>query len=216
MSKSIEVMWKEGFVNEAHLSAPKINDLYNRKSQNIVDKLQNMFAINIKDIMAGCVIMLVMMSLIGAPFLGIYICCLLVPLIIIAKKELKKSVNLSKSQSSYDYLMSFDRWLKSSIDTYSGYYKIFYPMFFLGMAIQGIVSKAGGKLIALLVEILPTDIMILGIPYYLIVSLIIITLVFARYAEAIYHWDLNIIYGRQFKKLEELITDMKELRNEPK
>jgi hypothetical protein len=31
MTKSIEAMWKEGFVNEACLTAPKINDLYNRK-----------------------------------------------------------------------------------------------------------------------------------------------------------------------------------------
>ena len=212
MTKSIEAMWKEGFVNEANLTAPKINDLYNRKSENIVDKLKNMFDMNIKAIMGGCVVMLIMMSLIGAPFLGLYILCLLLPLIIIAKKELKKSVNLSKGQSSYDYLMSFNNWLKSSIETYSSYYKIFYPLFFLGMAIQGVVSKAGGKLIAMLVEKVPTDIILLGIPYYLIVAIAIVTLIFARYAEAIYHWDLNIVYGRQFKKLDELIADMEELR----
>ena len=212
MTKSIETMWKEGFINEAHLTAPKVNDLYNRKSQNIVDKLQNMFALNIKFIILGSFIMLVMMSLIGAPFLGLYICCLLVPLVIIAKRELKKSVNLSKGQSSYDYLISFNRWLKSSIAAYSGYYKIFYPMFFLGMVTQGVVSKAGGKLISLLVETLPTDIMILGQPYYLIMVLAIVTLIVARYAEALYRMDLNIVYGRQFKKLEELITDMEELR----
>ena len=167
---------------------------------------------NIKAIMVGSVIMFVMMSLIGAPFLGLYIGCLLVPLIIIAKKELKKTVNLSKGQSSYDYLMSFNNWLKSSIETYSAYYKIFYPLFFLGMAIQGVVSKAGGKIIALLVEKLPTDIIILGLPYYLIVAIAIVTLIFARYAEALYHLDLNIVYGRQFKKLDELIADMEELR----
>jgi len=212
MTKSIEAMWKEGFITEAHLTAPKINDLYNRKSQNIVDKLQNMFAINIKAIIWGSLVMLVMMSLIGAPFLGLYICLLLAPLIIMAKKELKKSVNLSKGQSSYDYLMSFNSWLKSSIAVYSGYYKIFYPMFFLGMAVQGIVSNAGGELIALLGEKFPTDIMIFDQPYYLIVALVIVTSIVARYAEAIYHWDLNIVYGRQFKKLAELITDMEELR----
>jgi len=212
MTKSIETMWKEGFVNEAHLTAPKVNDLYNRKSQNIVDKLKSMFDMNIKAIMIGCVIMFVMMSLIGAPFLGLYIFCLLLPLIIIAKKELKKTVNLSKGQSSYDYLMSFNNWLKSSIETYSAYYKVFYPLFFLGMAVQGVVSKAGGKIIALLVEKLPTDIIILGQPYYLVVAIVLITLFFARYAEALYHWDLNIVYGRQFKKLDELIADMEELR----
>ncbi|MFT5756029.1 MAG: hypothetical protein ACI9LM_000741 [Alteromonadaceae bacterium] len=212
MSKSIEAMWKEGFVNEAHLLAPKINGLYNRKSQNIVDKLRNMFAINIKAIIIGSVIMFIMMSLFGAPFLGLYICCLLVPLIIIAKQELKKSVNLSKGQSSYDYLMSFNSWLKSSIEAYSSYYKIFYPMLFLGMAIQGIVSKAGGEMIALLLEKVPTNIIILGQPYYLIVVVAALTLFFARYADALYRLDLNMIYGRQFKKLEELLTDIKELR----
>jgi hypothetical protein len=212
MTKSIEAMWKEGFVNEAHLCAPKINDLYNRKSQNIVDKLQNMFAINIKAIILGSVIMLIIMSLVGAPFLGLYICCLLVPLIIIAKKELKKSVNLSKGQSSYDYIMSFNNWLQSSIKAYSGYYKIFYPMFFLGMATQAVVSKAGGKLIVLLVEVFPTEMIILGQPYYILVALALLTLIVARYAEAFYRLDLNIVYGRQFKKLDELIADMQELR----
>jgi hypothetical protein len=205
-------MWKQGFVNESQLIAPKINYLYNRKSQNIVDKLQNMFALNIKALILGSLIVLVMMILIGAPFLGLYICLLLVPLIIIARKELKKSVNLSKEQSSYNYLMSFNDWLKCSIEAYARYYKIFYPLFFLGMAIQGIVSKAGGKIIALFVEKFPTDIIILGLPYYLVLGVVILTLIVARYAEALYRLDLNIVYGRQFKKLEELITDMNELR----
>lgn len=212
MSKSIEVMWKEGFVNEAHLSAPKVNDLYNRKSQNLVDKLLNMFAVNIKAIVWGCVVMLIIMSLVGAPFLGLYICCLLAPIVIIAKKELKKSVDLSKGQSSYDYIVTFNHWLKNSIKVYSGYYRIFYPLFFLGMATQAIVSKAGGKLIALLLEVFPTSLIILGQPYYIWSALVVGIVFFARYAEAIYQWDLNMVYGRQFKKLEELIADMEELR----
>ncbi|OIQ46538.1 MAG: hypothetical protein BM565_11130, partial [Gammaproteobacteria bacterium MedPE] len=79
MTKSIETMWKEGFINETQLDVPKVNDLYNRKSQNLVDKLLNMFAINIKAIVIGSIIMLIGMSLIGAPFLGLYICALLTP-----------------------------------------------------------------------------------------------------------------------------------------
>ena len=35
MTKSIEAMWKEGFVNEANLSAPKIHDLYNLMLQSV-------------------------------------------------------------------------------------------------------------------------------------------------------------------------------------
>lgn len=213
MTKSIETMWKEGFVNEVHLSAPKINDLYNRKSQSIVDKLQYMFVVNIKAVMIGTLIMFIIMSLVGVPFLGLYISCLIMPVIIIGKKELKKSVDLSKGQSSYDYLTSFNNWLKRSIKAHSGYYKLFYPMLFLGMAIQGIVTDTGKILIGLLVEGVPTGIIILGQPYYILIAIVLLTLIIANFAEAIYRWDINIVYGRQFKKLEELIADMEELRN---
>lgn len=214
MSKSIERMWKESFLKEGSLTAPQVDDLYNRESQNIVDKLQKMFTINIKAIFIGCAIMMLMMTLIGAPFLGIYICFLITPLIVIGKKEIKKSANLSKDQSSYDYIMSFDRWLKSSTQVIANYYKIFYPMFFLGMAIQGVLSETGGKLITKLMGVLPTDIIMFGLPYYLVLVIAAITLVCARYAEPLYRLDINIVYGTQFKKLEELIADMKALRNE--
>lgn len=214
MTKSIEKMWADGFINEEQLMAPKINDLYNRKSQNVIDKLQNMFALNIYAIIIGSVIMLIAMTIIGIPFLGLYICCLLVPLIIIAKKELNKSVNLSKGQSSYDYLMSFDHWLKSSIETYSRYYKFAYPLLFLGMAAQGIFSEPGEMLIGQLTEAFPTSLMLLGQPYYLILALAAGAWIISKLADPLYRLDMNIVYGRQFKKLEELITDMKELRSE--
>jgi len=215
MTKSIETMWKEGFVNETQLTAPKVNDLYNRKSQNIVDKLLNMFAINIKMLVIGSVLMVLGMSLIGAPLFGIYVCILLVPLIVIAKKELKRSVDISKGQSSYDYLINFDNWLKHSIETYARYYRIFYPLFFLGMATRAVISKAGGKIIALLMEKFPTDVVILGLPYYLFMALACIGFIIVKYADALYRLDLNIVYGRQFKKLDELIKDMKSLRRTP-
>ena len=213
MAKSIESMWKQGFLSEESLSAPKINDLYGRKSQNIVDKLQRMFAINIKAIVIGSVIMLIMMTLIGAPFLGVYMCCLLAPLVYIAQKELNKTNGLSKGQSSYDYLMNFNNWLQSSIKTYAKYYQYFYPLLFLGMAIQALTSKAGGKIVDLLLLKLPTSWVILGQPYYLIIAIVVVTLLMIKYADALYRLDLNIVYGRQFKKLKELIADMEELRN---
>jgi hypothetical protein len=212
MTKSIEMVWKEGFIKEANLSAPRVNDLYNRKSQNIVDKLQQMFVINVKGIIIGSLVMLAVLSFMGLPFLGLYIFLLLIPLIIIVKKELKKSTNLNKGQSSYDYLRNFNTWLKGSIKTYSDYYKLFYPLLFLGMSIQGMMSDKGAEFRSLMLEWLPTNFVILGQPYYIYLCVIVLMVVVARYAEAFYRWDLNMIYGRQFKKLEELIADMEELR----
>jgi hypothetical protein len=83
------------------------------------------------------------------------------------------------------------------------------------LAIQGIASiasNAGAELIQLLVETFPTEVIILGQPYYILLALVLGTLIFARYAKKLYQWDLNMVYGRQFKKLDELIADMEKLR----
>ncbi|WMN60738.1 hypothetical protein NI389_05380 [Pseudoalteromonas xiamenensis] len=212
MSKSIEAMWKQGFVDEGELSVPKVNDLYNQKSQNIVDKLQAMFALNIKAIIIGCGVMFIVMTMIGAPLLGGYICLLVSPLIYIAKRELSKSYDLSKGQSSLDYLQNFDLWLKSSIAAYGAYYRVAYPLLYLGMVTQAIMSQAGHKVLALCLTQLPTDYVLFDVPYYLWLVILLVFVVVVRYSEAIYRFDLNVVYGRQFKKLEEIIADMRELK----
>ena len=43
MEKSIETIWKQGFLKSDALVAPKLNDLYNQKSTHIIDKFNNMF-----------------------------------------------------------------------------------------------------------------------------------------------------------------------------
>ena len=212
MDKSIESIWKEGFAKESNITAPKINDLYNRKSANIVDKLQEMFAVNIKAIIGGSVFILILMSMIGAPFLGLYMCLLVIPLIVIAKKELTKSFQLSKGVSSYEYLTNFNSWLQSSIKTYGQYYQYAYPLLFIGMVTQAIVSNAGQRMMAFIVERVPTEYILFGVPYYFWLPIVLITLLLVKYADAIYKFDLNLVYGKQFKRLEELIADMEELR----
>jgi hypothetical protein len=43
MEKSIETIWKQGFLNDDALVAPKLNDLYNQKSTHIIDTFNNLF-----------------------------------------------------------------------------------------------------------------------------------------------------------------------------
>ena len=52
MEKSIENIWKEGFLKSDALVAPKINNLYNQKSIHIIDKFKRMFKINLIAIVA--------------------------------------------------------------------------------------------------------------------------------------------------------------------
>ena len=43
MEKSIENIWKEGFLKSDALVAPKLNNLYNKKSIHIIDKFKRRF-----------------------------------------------------------------------------------------------------------------------------------------------------------------------------
>jgi hypothetical protein len=47
MEKSIENIWKEGFLKSDALVAPKINNLYNQKSKHLTAKFERMFKINL-------------------------------------------------------------------------------------------------------------------------------------------------------------------------
>ena len=46
-----------------------------------------------------------------------------------------------------------------------------------------------------------------------IVFVFLILVFLAFFGGRIYKWDLNIVYGRVFRKLEELMTDIESLRN---
>ena len=54
MEKSIETIWKEGFIKNDALVAPKLNDLYNQKSIDIVEKFKRMYKLNRIAIMSLC------------------------------------------------------------------------------------------------------------------------------------------------------------------
>ncbi len=48
MEKSIEKIWNEAFVEEQALIAPKVNDLYNKKSKSLIHKIQRTYEIDNK------------------------------------------------------------------------------------------------------------------------------------------------------------------------
>ena len=58
MEKSIETIWKEGFIKNDALVAPKLNDLYNQKSIDIVEKFKRMYKLNRIGIAAFAIIII--------------------------------------------------------------------------------------------------------------------------------------------------------------
>jgi len=212
MNTSIEQIWKEGFMDSNAMIAPKIIDLYNKKSKNIVDKMETMFKWNLIGIVIMAFIVLIVTSVQGIPFLGMFIFSLLISTVIYGKKELATLALLDKNVSSYQYLKSFDSWLKDLMISYAKLYSFLYPALFLGIMLQLRLSDIGLEAISGFVNAFPETLMILATPMVILVPVAVIAWLLYYFAAPIYKADMYTLYGRALAKLDEIIADMEELK----
>ncbi len=212
MTKSIETIWQQGFIDDKALVAPKINDLYNQKSNNIVDKLHRMFKINIIAIAIGAIAILIVLSALGMPALAVFTSAILLMLVWLGKKQLATLEHLDKKTSSYQYIKSFDTWLKNLIAQYTRIYQFVYPAIFLACIAQFGFSAVGQSIIQGFQMDFPNIPVLFGVPIVFSVGVVLIAFLLSYFASAIYQLDMKPIYGREFKKLEEIIADMEALR----
>ena len=218
MEKSIENIWKEGFLKSDALVAPRINNLYEQKSIHIIDKFKRMFKINLIAIIAFSSIFLIVSFIVGIPITGVIFFVTLSVLVIINKKLLNDLEKIDLGLSSYQYLKAFDQWIKKQVAINKKISKYLYPIIFMSLLLglwfkddEGI--PLGERLVGEILIGFPNIYMVYGIPLIGIVIVLLILALLAFFGGRIYKWDVNIIYGRVFKKLEELMTDIESLRS---
>ncbi len=217
MEKSIESIWDEGFLKADALIAPKINELYKKKSIDIVEKFKRMYTINIAAILVFAILMVLIAIPSEMPYMAIPMFILFCGLITISLKFKMKLENLDKSQNSYEYLKSFDNWTKEMIHTNTRLSHFLYPYFCLAIITGFWFGGFGGDIPGntILNEYLlnhPDTLTILGFPTYWVIGLFILLSIISYFGGAIGKFDLNIVYGRILKKLEVLLLDMEDLR----
>ena len=217
MEKSIETIWKEGFLKSDALVAPKLNDLYNMKSQHIVDKFTRMFKINLIAIVAGSFFILGMSYLVKIPYMGLSMFVILNILVLINTKLFKGLKKIDKNVNSFQYLKTFDSWMKEQISTNARFSRFLYPLIlmsiFLGYWFGGFGGDVpGAEFVNELSARYPDMLLIFGLPWFVLLGGIVMMLLLAYFGGRIYKWDLNIVYGRILQKLDDIIEDMEELR----
>lgn len=218
MEKSIESIWKEGFLKKNALVAPTINDLYNKKSIHIIDKFKRMFKINLIAIVVFSSVFLVVSYFMGIPVMGIIFFITLSVLVIINKRLLNELEKIDKGESSYQYLKAFNDWINKQVDVNERASRFLYPIIFLSFIFGFWFKDAEGaflgeRFVNKLLASHPEMYLIQGVPLIGIVIVVVIVIILAMLGGIIYRWDLNIVYGRVFKKLAELMNDMEELKN---
>jgi hypothetical protein len=212
MNQSIESIWKKSFINNDELVIPKVNDLYNKKSENLIDKFHSLFDLNRKFIIGVAFLSLLVLSAIGAPILGVFVAVWLYSLLIVGKNGMKKLHAIDKNTSSYHYLKSFVSWKEEVVAVYSKTYTIYYPILLLAIAIQVRFTNDAEAIIQSIVIDSPDMTLIFATPWFFVVGIAITASLLSYFASALYRMDLNIMYGESFKKLNSLIADMESLR----
>ncbi|KXX71311.1 hypothetical protein [Flammeovirga sp. SJP92] len=210
MEKSIESIWKKGFINQEALVAPKINALYEKKSINFVDKFIRDFKINLWAIGVfafGPLFLGLVGNVLG---LGMILSLSLWYLVYYGQKKLKVLKGLEKTNTSYDYIKQFDGWLKNTINGYTKIYRFVYPL----VLIISTLCVWETFLKQEIINHYDSASLIWGIPKMGLIMVAIGAVLLSVFARKIYYFDMNLVYGSQFKKLREMIAEMEELRNE--
>jgi hypothetical protein len=217
MEKSIEAIWKQGFLESNALIAPKLNNLYSKKSIDLVDKFKRVYKINIRAIIIFAFLVLPFSIWTEIPYLGIPMALLFVFVARFSHKFKNRLDDIDKNVSSYQYIKSFDIWIKDMISFNAKMSRYLYPYIFLSMLTGFWFGGFGGNIpgedfVNNLIKDYPEMYMLFGLPVVGILGVIVILFLLAFFGGRIGTWDINLVYGRILKKLDGLLAEMEELR----
>ena len=211
MRKTIEATWREGFLNPEALVAPKVNNLYTRKSTHIVERIQRLLHINQIAIVIGSVILSAGLSAAGLPYTGAIMCVSWSGLVLVRRLVIAKFVAPDSSLDSYHYLKAFQTWLKNRMARSRSLQRHLYPITFIAIAIGMVASKGGQQFIHIIIEHNPGIWLIRGVPVPIIAVVAVMTIVLELLGGVIFDFDVRV-YRPIFKKLDEMVREMEELR----
>ena len=212
MEKSIEAIWKEGFLNEKSLVAPKVNDLYNQKSRHVVDRVIRMFRVNLIVIVSTAFIFPFVYYFLDALWQGVAASFLLLLTAWYNKRQINGIKTLDTGATSLDYLKSLDQWLKDVLLKSEKVARLSYPLYLL-IAISTIWSAWNKQGLTLKIHQKFPDLIAIGdIPLVAQILAALTILLMISYSVKIYKWEVRLMYGRVFGKLRETIAEMEKLK----
>ncbi|MBK6267327.1 hypothetical protein JKA74_19955 [Marivirga sp. S37H4] len=213
MKNSIESMWKEGFLAEGALDLPKINQLYEQKSQHIVDKIKSRFQFNLKLIIVMAIAIPLIYLLLDALWQGVAISVLLLATAWFSKRQVERIQGVETGQNSYDYLKSFQQWLHTALLKNGSVIRFTYPIYFL-IVMNMIFSTWSGQeeLVNKVTEKFPNLTFIGDVPLIAWIFTAVVALLMLLFSRQIYKFDVRLMYGGIFDKLDSTIKEMETLR----
>ncbi|MES2829232.1 MAG: hypothetical protein V4687_13805 [Bacteroidota bacterium] len=212
MENTIETIWKQGFVDESSLMAPKINDLYNKKSMHVVDKMKRMLRINLIAMLVMAIVFPVMYYFLDVIWQGFAASVLVLFTAWYTRKLMARIRAIDQGASSLDYLKSVDQWITEVIFSSEKIVRFLYPLYFL-IAYSAIWSTLKNQeLLAKWQHKYPQVTFIEQLPMLFLITGAVVALLLFYFSDRIYRYDVRLMYGKVFCKLKSTIAEMEELR----
>ncbi|MFD0751229.1 hypothetical protein ACFQZS_13845 [Mucilaginibacter calamicampi] len=208
MENSIEMIWKQGFLNENSLVAPRVNNLYNRKSINVVERIKQRMK-NYRVFNYGLLIVILVTDYFMDIFLnGLVFCAMALVMIWYTRRIVRNIKTLDQEATSYDYLKSFDTYVKDIFARFEKIVRFSLPLYCLigFVGVWAAWDKLG--MFAIMKRQYPNaNIELWGLAYLAAWMLVVIL-----FSGKMYRLEVRLVYGRLFNKLEETITEMEKLK----
>lgn len=200
-------------VTNKALDLPKINRLYDQKSQHIVDRIKSRFKFNLKLIVAIAIIIPILYFFLDVLWQGVAIAVLLLATAWFSQRQIQRIEAVETGQNSYDYLKSFQQWLDTVFLKNGRVIRFTYPIYFL-IVINMLFSSWSNHedLVNEVVQKFPDVTFIRDIPLMAWIITAVITLLMVLFSKQIYQFDVRLMYGRIFDKLDATIEEMETLR----
>ena len=199
-------------MNEKSLVAPKINDLYNQKSKDLVDKMKRMYRINLIAIVSMAIVFPIMYYFLDVIWQGVAASILLLLTAWYSERQKRSIKTLDHGATSLEYLKSLDRSLKDTLSKNEKILRFSYPLYFLIAMITIWSAWNKGELTSKMHQKFPDVIFIGSVPLFALIIAGVATLLMLYFSDKIYRWDVRLMYGRVFDKLEETIAEMEKLK----
>ena len=213
MKNSIEAIWKEGFLHEKSLVAPKINDLYNQKSRHVVDRVIRMFKINFNVIVILAILFPIVYYFLDFFWQGVVASVVLLIYAWYYKKEMHGVRAIDQGATSLDYLKSFDKWLEDVLLRSEKIARFSYPLYYLvALSIMWSAWNKNEALASRIQQAYPDLTFIGTVPLVALIVAVAGFLMLYFFSDKIYKWELRLMYGRVFDKVEETIFEMEKLK----
>ena len=211
MDKSIETIWKEGFQESSELNIPKIKNLYNRKSTDVISRYKRKTKLNlwILDLsgLAGIILAFAFQS--QALIWGTY-SVFMWSIALYSRTSKTKMKDVDPSLDTYDYLKSYKYEITSLMKRYERLYQWLYPgLAFVVFLEAGMISNIGEAVEKYLPDY---NYMIYGMPYLWIGVTLIISIIVYKASPFLFKLDINLLYGRVLRDLDKLISELEELK----